>query len=184
MQLLLRERLFPHDSKMRFQISPQRQGNHPIRHIRINLEEQFKLGSCMSPTIDGGEFPEPAVLLEVTPLQFRQQPTGRQSPRLTQESPLSWEQGMVDPNIRERLTVLHPYLRHPHPYVEELRPMGIVGQYSLNDCRFHRKENRGRRPNAAGGFRTNIQGNRLGRTAPPRPAKYETAHDEHRTPQH
>ena len=125
----------------------------------------------MSPTIDGGEFPEPAVLLEVAPLQFRQQPAGRQGPRLTQEAPLSWEQSMVDPNIRERLAVLLPYLCHPHPYLKEIRPMSIVGQYSLNDCRFHRKENRGCRPHATGGFRTNFQHDQLGSTAPPGPAE-------------
>ena len=42
LQLLLRERFFPHDSKMRFQISPHRQGDHPIRHNRVDLDEQFK----------------------------------------------------------------------------------------------------------------------------------------------
>jgi hypothetical protein len=78
--------------------------------------QQFKLGLRMSPTINGDKFPGPAVLLEVAPLQFRQQPAGRQSSRLTQEAPLSWEQDMVDPNIRERLAVFLPYLCHPHPY--------------------------------------------------------------------
>ncbi|TKS62414.1 MAG: hypothetical protein EWM73_02490 [Nitrospira sp.] len=113
---------------MRFQISPHRHGEQPIRHIRINLDEQFKLGFRMSPTINGDEFPEPAVLLEVAPLQFRQQPAGRNGSRLTQEAPLSWEQGMVNSNIRERLAVFLPYFRHPQPYIEELRPMCIVGQ--------------------------------------------------------
>ena len=81
----------------------------------------------MSPAISRGKFPEPAVLLEVAALQFCQYPSGRQGPCLTQETLLSWEQGMVDPNIREHLTVLLPYLHHPHPSIEEIRPMGIVG---------------------------------------------------------
>src|SRR4051794_13288590 len=92
---------------------------------------------------------------------------------------------MVDPNIREGLAVFDPYLRHTHPHVEELRPMCIVGQYSLNDCRFHRKENYGCRPNATGGFWTNIQHNWFGRTSPPRPDKqHETSREDHCTPYH
>src|SRR4029077_18362089 len=113
---------------MRLQITAHRQGDHPIRHTRINLDKQFKFGFCMSSVIDGDELPEPAVLLEVAPLQFRQDPAGRQDPRLTQEALLSWKQGMVNSNVRECLAVLHPNLRHAHPYIEEIWPMGIVAQ--------------------------------------------------------
>src|SRR6185503_17274407 len=90
-----------------------------------------------------------AVLLEVASLQFRQQLPGWETSRFTQESPLSWKEGMLDPDIREHFAILLPYLRHPHPYLEEFRPLGIVSQYSLNDRLLHREKNRGRCPHAS-----------------------------------
>jgi len=46
------ERLFLEDSKMRFQISSRRNSDKPVRHQRIDLDDEFEVGTGLGAIID------------------------------------------------------------------------------------------------------------------------------------